>query len=142
VSKSEQPAKILQSSDEPVQKEQLGKPFLTIEEARAHDAQVIDYLKHVTTLSTGSLVLEIGFLEKAFPNPQWKSLAALSLISFVLSIVASVRVYAGILNSRSRRVNPAETKVLKSGSYLSWMGFLLGIILLSLFGLKNLNLGF
>jgi O-antigen/teichoic acid export membrane protein len=47
-------------------------------------------MKHLTTLSTGSILLLVTFLEKLFSNPRWKALIAVTLVSFVVSIVCSV----------------------------------------------------
>jgi hypothetical protein len=35
---------------------------------------LIDYTKQLTTLSTGSIVIIAAFVEKVFPQPQWKVL--------------------------------------------------------------------
>jgi hypothetical protein len=48
-----------------------------------------DYLKHLTTLSTGSTVLIATFLEKIFSHPQWKAAIVISLAGFMGSILCS-----------------------------------------------------
>ena len=55
-----------------------------------HKRQTFAYLRHLNTLSSGAIILQIGFLEKVFPHPEWKFLIAISLTSFVASIIASV----------------------------------------------------
>lgn len=47
-------------------------------------------LKHLTTLSTGSILLIVTFVEKLFVEPQWKSLIPITLIAFVLSTIAAL----------------------------------------------------
>jgi Na+/citrate or Na+/malate symporter len=62
-----------------------------------------DTLKHLTTLSTGSIVLLATFLEKLFKTPHWKALVVIAFISFLISIVVAFvtmgfvgdRVYSG-----------------------------------------------
>jgi hypothetical protein len=39
---------------------------------------IAEYLRHITALSTGSIVLISTFLEKLFPQPQWKCLEVIS----------------------------------------------------------------
>jgi hypothetical protein len=49
-----------------------------------------DYLKHLTTLSTGSIVIISTFMEKLFRAPSWKLLVAMSLGGFTLCILGSL----------------------------------------------------
>ena len=51
---------------------------------------VYDALKHLTTLSTGSILLLVTFLERLFRQPLWPGLVAVSLAGFVTCVVASV----------------------------------------------------
>ena len=51
---------------------------------------LLEYLKHLTTLSTGSIVLTTTFLEKLFQNPLWKTAVVVSLIGFMTSIISSI----------------------------------------------------
>ena len=48
---------------------------------------VFDYIKHITTLNTGSIVLLASLLEKIFPNPVWKIFIMISFSCFVLSVM-------------------------------------------------------
>ncbi len=50
---------------------------------------VIDYLKHTTTLSTGSILILATFLEKFFTKPTGKLLVILALFCFGFSIVGA-----------------------------------------------------
>lgn len=49
-----------------------------------------DLFKHITTLSTGTLLILIAFLERLFQNPTWKFLVSISFTSLVLVIVLSL----------------------------------------------------
>ena len=54
------------------------KRLLTSLDATAEDAileiykAIIGYLRHVSTLASGSILLMVAFMEKLFANPQWK----------------------------------------------------------------------
>jgi len=47
---------------------------------------VFDYIKHLTTLNTGSIVLLTALLEKLFTNPEWKPLIGATFISLIISL--------------------------------------------------------
>src|ERR1700742_2087223 len=48
-------------------------------------------MKHITTLTTSSLVLLVTFLEKIFKdNRHWQGLVAITFASFIVSIICSV----------------------------------------------------
>lgn len=49
-----------------------------------------DLFKHITTLSTGTLLILITFLERLFQNPTWKFLVSISFTSLVFVIVLSL----------------------------------------------------
>src|SRR5262245_37097190 len=62
--------------------------------AQAEERKIIaEYIKHLSTLATGSLVLLITFLEKLTERPQWKIAVIIALIAFLLSILGGVLVY-------------------------------------------------
>lgn len=97
-----------------------------------------DAMKHLTTLSTGSILLIVTFLEKLFATPKWKALIALALISFILSIItayiAMVQLATLVVRLRDLRV---EKYVI--ATYVSSIAiFLLGIISLVVFALANI----
>lgn len=56
-------------------------------ESLKHD---YDSYKHITTLGTAAIVLMTAFLEKVFSNREWKPMVVVSLLSLLLSVVASV----------------------------------------------------
>jgi hypothetical protein len=49
-----------------------------------------DYLKHLTTLSTGSVVLLATFAEKFPKDAAWRSCLPISMASLLLSVLSSV----------------------------------------------------
>jgi hypothetical protein len=106
-----------------------------------------DYFKHLATLSTGSIFLQILLFEKVFTQPKWKGLIALSLISFTLCIIGTVVVYTFALtrsvatrNTGLQMWRLSTTRVALEFLSLctTWFGFLTGIIALTTFALKNL----
>jgi hypothetical protein len=106
-----------------------------------------DYFKHLATLSTGSIFLQILLLEKVFIQPKWKGLIAVSLISFTLCIIGTVVAYTFALtrsvatrNTGLQMWRLSTTRVILEFLSLcaTWLGFLMGIIALTTFALKNL----
>ncbi len=53
----------------------------TVSEKDVRSFQV-DYLKLLTTLSTGAILIIVAFLDKVFKSPQWVVLIAVSLGGF------------------------------------------------------------
>ena len=103
-----------------------------------------DTSKHITTLSTGSILILIAFLEKMFPQPRLKGLIILALAFFVVSIVASVMAMACIA-SYVRDQESVGRFSEKTGFFLTkvfyvsgFTGFVAGIATLIFFALENL----
>lgn len=94
-----------------------------------------EWCKHIATLSTGSILLIVSFLEKLSQQPNWKFLLPVALISFVVAILGTLGVQLEHL---------AEEKYKKPSMFgrisaLSiFFGFLTGITTLAVFGVINL----
>ena len=56
-----------------------------------------DLMKHLTTLSTGSLLLLVAFLEKLFPNPCCRWMIISVLCSLLLSVLGSLLAMLAII---------------------------------------------
>lgn len=101
---------------------------------------VIDYLKHTTTLSTGSILILAAFLEKSFTNPTGKVFVGLALLCFALSIMGSF--YAGFMYIAEG--DPARTEVESSHSnivdivFATFVFFFIGIVLFMVTAFINL----
>jgi hypothetical protein len=100
-----------------------------------------DYLKHVTTLSTGSIVLITTFLEKLFAKPEWKIIVVVSIVGFMVSVLSSMIAYT-ILILYENPLNSEETPTWAAqlgtfGMFSTWIGFLIGILTLAIFALRN-----
>jgi hypothetical protein len=48
-----------------------------------------DGFKHLTTLSTGAILINVALLEKLFTTPKWKILVGAAFLSFLISVVLS-----------------------------------------------------
>ncbi len=101
-----------------------------------------DYLKHLTTVCTGSILLVVAFLEKLFKQPEWKMFVAIALCCFVMSIILCAVAQVAIIDKISEKesilirnkVQDFTTDLLLSALLL----YITGCISLVLFGLKNL----
>jgi hypothetical protein len=95
--------------------------------------------KHLTTLSTGSILLLVTFLEKIFANPKWKILIVAALSFFLLSILASLMLMALHANFVSNlEVDDAGKKIESKSVNLCLGCFLGGVICLVIFAIRNL----
>ncbi len=101
-----------------------------------------EYLKHLTTISTGSILLIVAFLEKIFKNPESKFLIAISLCCFLGSISLCAFSQLTIIEKASERVNLKLVKTVQNWTvgllFGALFSYVIGIICLVSFGLKNL----
>jgi ABC-type polysaccharide/polyol phosphate export permease len=101
---------------------------------------VIDYVKHITTLSTGSIVAMTAFLQRLTTN-RWKGMIVISLASFMLAIVGSVVLHTSMIVFGPGRKSPftkLENFLIPASTLLVWIGFILGTLSLSIFVIRNL----
>ncbi|GEM_PF-1700398 len=102
-----------------------------------------DFYKHLTTLSTASVVLIATFLVKVFPNPEWKELVNISLSGFAVSVVGCAVMYAlAVLDTDSELSLHKQMPT----RWVSWLpitaglgGFFIGIATLAAFAIHNLS---
>jgi len=99
-----------------------------------------DTYKHLTTLSTGAILILVALMEKFFQQPKWRLLIGVTLVSLIVSTVTSV---ATMFFISSQVTTGEETGGLLARLIvllivlLSCGGFLLGIIALVVFALRN-----
>lgn len=62
----------------------------TLEKMKEIQPIKFDYFKHLTTLSTGSILILVAFLEKVFTAPQIVELALVSIGCFAVCVVGSL----------------------------------------------------
>ena len=104
-----------------------------------------DFLKHQTTLATGSILILAGLFEKVFTRPNWRVFIAISLVCFFLTVVFAVRAYIMVITHQfktNRQGNSWEWEkdwgnILSFGQF-AWRAFLLGILSLVVFAVRNL----
>ena len=105
-------------------------------------SQEQDFMKHLATLSTGSIVLLATFLEKLFSNPLWKPMVVLALAGFTVSILGTVLwQLLSILHvsaARSRRAGLVAPIVTLPTIAATLGGFVVGVGSLALFAIRNL----
>lgn len=105
-----------------------------------------DFLKHLTTLSTGSILLIGTFLEKLFARPAWKAAVIVALSGFLVSVIGSVLSFSALVvwspnwddDAKDHWGNRPEGTIAGIGIWIAWIGFLAGIVSLTLFTVKNL----
>src|SRR5437762_1257369 len=103
---------------------------------------ILEYLKHLATVSTGSIVIIATFLTKTPGNTHYKGAVLISLIGFVAAVMLSIVYY-----SLALYYFPGVAE-LKEGGYwgtvmtvsliLAWVGLSVGLISLSVFAIGNL----
>ena len=101
---------------------------------------VIDHFKHLTTLSSGFILVMATFVENFFQQPDWQVLFVVAFVCFILSTLFSVigqALYIDLVanlarwRTRNARLNQAVTVA-------AWALFMLGILTLVVFTVKNL----
>ena len=98
------------------------------------------FFRYLTALCTSALLLIVTFLEKFFKLPEWKPLIAVTLISFLLSIIACVIAYflsVILVEIDHPDLEPKKRPWAIGTAVLSVGGFLIGLVSLITFALKN-----
>ena len=101
---------------------------------------LFDLMKHLTTLSTGSIVLLVVFVEKLFPNPSFKWLIVVVLSSLILSTINSLlAMFVIVGNVKIRGSRNGFKQNIGVGAFWAAAGFfLLGLIVLVVFAILNI----
>ena len=102
----------------------------------------IDYFKHLSTLSTGAIVILTVFIDKLFANPIWKPAIIVAFFAFLLSGIAATVVYSIIVARQEPLVRAGSTDNLGFYGMLitlgTWGLFFIGLLALSVFATANL----
>lgn len=97
------------------------------------------YIKHISTISTGSIFLLVTLLDKLFKNPEWKALVGVSLVGFMLTIVCGVITFTTELAKTGPNGLSVRGELIDaSATAVMWLSFISAIGCLVVFGLKNL----
>ena len=100
-----------------------------------------DYFKHLTNLSTGSILMIAIFFEKVFSKPILKQAIVISIAGFLITIISSVVAYTVSVTTFTNPWNKStniEIRVIATSITIALIGFLAGIISLAIFILFNL----
>ena len=107
-----------------------------------HSKEQLSFFRHLTTLSTGSIVLIATFLEKVFSNPCSTWLVVLAIGMFLVAIVLSSgcqMLTLAMMRYTSTSKNKLKyRKVSHIFLYLVIGSFLLAIISMGVFTVANL----
>jgi putative intracellular protease/amidase len=96
-------------------------------------------LKHVTTLSAGSILLLATLLEKIFKTPSWRPLIAVIFLFFAVSLIFSVfGMWSAAHFIRASGEDEVDIARLSMACAIGSLGgFLFGFVALIAFSLKN-----
>jgi len=97
-----------------------------------------DFVKHITTLDTGLIVILATLLEKVFTKPKWKLLIILCIISLSLSLIGSLIFLSELsrwMMYRSVYIWPES--MISGGLWMSIYGFYSALGFFIVFTLKN-----
>jgi hypothetical protein len=116
-----------------------GKASMATEHSIEGQKLLFDTFKHLTTLTTGSILILVTFMKDVFRTPEWPILIGVTFGLLILSTVSSVVVMIILGHEMQKSCQPSEIigNVFLAGVIVSWVGFLLGIITLVAFGMKN-----
>jgi hypothetical protein len=99
-----------------------------------------DTFKHLTTLSTGAILILATFLDKLVRSPHWHFLIPISVLGFLASVMTSVPVLFSYATLSSQ--NPDDVEIIKKWATRSVIasvgGFIVGIVALAVFAARNL----
>ncbi|CAN5170235.1 hypothetical protein BH23BAC1_BH23BAC1_23080 [soil metagenome] len=95
-----------------------------------------DVFKHLTTLSTGSILILVAFLENLFVNPQYKFLIAISLLCFIINTVGAARMMFFQAHA-VMSLKESTDKMGKVSFMVTVSSFLIGITSFVVFALLN-----
>ncbi|ANE54715.1 hypothetical protein [Methylomonas sp. DH-1] len=110
-----------------------------------HFKSMFDYLKHVSTLATGSILLIATLLEKLFKEPLHSWCVGLAVAALFLSLVASMASYTVMVMNFPRNdrefsqssLSSVEKIAFGGGILITWASFLVGIGAMVFFFLGN-----
>jgi Na+/melibiose symporter-like transporter len=104
---------------------------------------LVDYIKHITTLGTGSIVLIATFLEKVFTDADKMDYVVVSVSCFMISIFFLLICGFAVIRSMrtpDRTQMPAHLVTFTTATFLfGAAAFIIALIYLTLFAIVNLQ---
>ena len=121
------------------------RPTVEDEQRRQESLKLLyDWFKHLTTLSTGSILISAALVQGVFPDPTSIWMFVASIVFFVLSLGAAMITMMGVVaDFRKPFTGPGTAKVSEvrrifDWAYLTaWGCFLIGIGLFVAFAARN-----
>jgi hypothetical protein len=104
-------------------------------QAEKHKA-IIEYVRFLTTLSTGSIVLLVSFLDKLDAEPSF--LVGLAFLGFSVCIITAVIAYTSFALNYGHYFQEGEGWTGSVAILLTLVSFIIAIIALTIFGMSNL----
>ncbi len=101
---------------------------------------VHDYFKHMATLSTGSILLIVTFLEKLSKQPRWTWLVAAAICAFAVCVVSTIVAQVGNMEMLKQEEGDESWLTLNLTGYgmlVTWISFIAGVLSLVVFGVVN-----
>jgi len=104
----------------------------------------VDYLKHITTLATGSIILLVTFLDKVFEHPNHTWMIIVVLISLLLTVVFASTSFISLGIAYQAWEEGREPKDWIDSTagicfLLSYFSFVAGLFFFTVFSISNLN---
>jgi len=97
-----------------------------------------DFFKHLTTLSTGTILLLVTLIEKLFITPEWKLLVPIALSSLLVTVISSLYNMVTISSAIEIDEVDEEDEYSLYKTFLVAAGsFLIGLISIAVFVGKN-----
>ena len=97
-----------------------------------------DTFKHITTLTTGSIVLLVTFFGN-YKEMHWKGLAIVALTGFIISTIGAVLLMMFLSKDVSiRGVTTSRDWLFTVGAWITSIVFVISIFSLALFAIRNL----
>lgn len=130
-------------------KEVGGRPWDEHVELTGESARLMfDWLKHLATLSVGSIVGISALLKALFPDPHWTWLVAVTLVCLLFTVGSSIfsmlyavnlRVPPGVLETEESREDRlfARKAYYRLALFAPW-SFVVAIICFTTFAMRNL----
>jgi hypothetical protein len=102
---------------------------------------LFEVYKHITTLSSGTILILTTFLEKLFKNPKAAQLVPFSISCFLLSIIFSLLIMAHLAAAQQvfRQVKRSDQAARLILYWLAPLTFVLGTIGLGVMTIFNLH---
>lgn len=103
------------------------------------DAQV-EYVKYLTTLSTGAIVILVSFLDRIVTQPAWIGLIGISLCGFLVTILFNLFMML-VLAANAEGSIDGDSWIVTLANWANFLGFftfLIALVCLVVFAFKNI----